>query len=215
MTVTDFSLAAISAGPAFANDNGGGVGRDPFAAALVNAREQLRGYAMFLTRDHAEADDLVQETFARALVNRRQFATGTNLKAWTTSIMRSRFLDDRRRTAIRRRVQDLLPRPVPSIAIDRRLELLSMADVEDAVAKLPPDNGLLFRLAHMDGWSYQRLSIRFDIPVNTVGTRLRRLRQKVRVTLEQVYRDRCGDCEPQADDYHDVDWGRKKRQLAR
>jgi RNA polymerase sigma-70 factor, ECF subfamily len=185
LKLTDVRAATI---PAYANDNGG----DPFAVDLVNTREPLHGYAMFLTQDRAAADDLVQETLERALANRRQFALGTNLKAWTTSIMRSRFLDERRRIAIRRRAPDLSPPVAPPTPADARLELLSMADVEEALATLSPQNRELFKRAYIDRVSYQELSVQFDMPVNTVGTRLRRLRLKVRVILEQVYRARAG-----------------------
>src|SRR3990170_758267 len=68
-----------------------------FGKLLVDCMPHLRGYAYSLVRNRDAADDLVQETMLRAWTHRRRFARGTNLKAWTFTILRHCFLDQKRR----------------------------------------------------------------------------------------------------------------------
>src|SRR4051794_18880836 len=81
-------------------------------AALPDLRDDLLGRAIFLTKDRAAAEALVQETLGGAWVARRSFRRGTNLRAWASSIMRNLFVDECRRRSLRSRCQgDLLCAP--------------------------------------------------------------------------------------------------------
>jgi len=76
-----------------------GAGGDPVRRGIAAHLGDLRGFARYLTREAAAADDLVQDTVLRALGARHQFEDGTNIKAWLFTILRNVFLEQRRRKA--------------------------------------------------------------------------------------------------------------------
>jgi RNA polymerase sigma-70 factor (ECF subfamily) len=170
------------------NDNGRG-GRDAFAARLVALLKPLRGSALRLTRDGASADDLVQDTIERALINREQFKPGTNLKAWVITIMRNLFMDECRRASLSPREWPLVS-PADEDGFDARMELLSMHDIQDALAELPLPSREMFELSYFAGYGYREIAERFGRPMGTVGTHLMRVRLKLRAALEAVCRAR-------------------------
>jgi RNA polymerase sigma-70 factor, ECF subfamily len=69
-------------------------------------RAQLKQTAMRLTRDHREAEDLLQETVYKAFAKRDTFTAGTSLQAWLYTIIRNTFLSDKKREKIRQRIMD-------------------------------------------------------------------------------------------------------------
>ena len=174
--------------------------RHDFDAALPDLREELLGRATFLTKDRAAAEDLVQETLERAWSARRRFRRGTNLRAWTSSIMRNLFVDDCRRRGLRNRCDgDLLcsqlaqpPLCAPEPREERQgpLEVLTPADVAAALATLEPGDREIFALAHLEGIPYREISQRLGIPPATAGTRLHRVRVKLRARMLSMYQAR-------------------------
>jgi RNA polymerase sigma-70 factor, ECF subfamily len=155
---------------------------DGFNAALVSERPPLYRKALFLSRDRDVAEDLTQETIARALTRRAQFRAGTNLGAWLGTILYNLFIDHRR---LGRRMMPLTmdveaPAPPPP----ERTGWLSMDNVRAAVATLPAWQRAIFELAYFERRSYIEIAQRFAIPLSTVGTRLLRTRGKVRRHLE-------------------------------
>jgi RNA polymerase sigma-70 factor, ECF subfamily len=191
---------------------------DTFTADLVDLRRALQQRALFLAQDRTAAEDLLQETLERALQSRDRFREGSNLGAWVFSIMRNLFIDGRRRRAIRARLEqkafwlgELEPAPReleldddPGHAecgrIDPRatdwetvtpLDVITSADVDAAVAMLPPAQQEIFTLAYGVRLSYREIATKLGIPPSTTGTRLLRVRAKVRRRLERVYEQRC------------------------
>lgn len=77
--------------------NGGCQSDDDFGAGLVNQARLLRAYARRLTGGGADADDLLQETMLRCWTGRASFMPGSNLGAWSRTVMRNSFLAGRRR----------------------------------------------------------------------------------------------------------------------
>jgi len=182
---TPSGLASAGADPADA--------REAFAAQLTAFRRELYARAVFLAQDRVAADDLVQEVYERALVCQHQFRLGTNLRAWLNSILRSIFIDGRRREARRLRVDS----HTDSFAGDGDhlgpLDILTIDDVTTMLDRLNASDREIFTLAHIEHISYREISSRLGMPTKTVGTRLWRVRAKIRRTLELVCEDRLAD----------------------
>lgn len=193
---------------------------DTFVADLVDLRRALHQRALFLAQDRTAAEDLLQETLERALQSRDRFREGSNLGAWAFSIMRNLFIDGRRRRAIRARLEqkafwlgELEPPPrdterdedaghpecgrvdagVTDWETVTPLDVITSADVEAEVAMLPPAQQEIFALAYGARLSYRQIATKLGIPASTTGTRLLRVRAKVRRRLERVYEQRCRD----------------------
>src|SRR4051812_31507460 len=118
----------------------------PFAVQLLAQADALYNFARYLARDPAEAEDLVQDAFTRALNAESSFLAGSNLKAWLFRILRNAFLDARRRQR-KNPLTDLEPSDVEAtgddwlrgdIEIDR-LRGLVARDIEAAMNRLSDD----------------------------------------------------------------------------
>jgi len=166
-----------------------------FERELSEMRAALYAHAVALTHDPAAAEDLVQETLMRALHARCRFQKGTDLGAWTHSIMRNAFIDARRRKAVRAR-WELVP---PFTDDDRTfgpLDVLGERDVAEVLPFLPPRDREIFELAYFDNLSYRDIADRLKLPMNTAGTRLLRAKLRVRKLLKDVFEQRYGRRSP-------------------
>lgn len=147
--------------------------------------------ARFLTQDSGAAEDLVQETLERALLHRARYRRETNLSAWLATIMRNLFVDHYRKRVNHTRLCESLSEPVLDASVGP-LDLLLPVDVIEAVALLEPAHRALFDSFYSDHLTYREIASRFGIGTNTAGTRLLRIRLKLRRTLEQIYQQRLG-----------------------
>src|SRR5258708_11785035 len=148
---------------------------------LLSRSRTLRGYANMLTGNRAAADDLLQDTFERALRGAAQLRAGSNLTAWLRRIMRNLFTDRCRQgtrfvsmtnTDLADRFADERePEPDQREPFDIR-EFLTIADIKAALATIDRSLREIFELAHLKRLSYQTISAELGIPVSTVGTRL-------------------------------------------
>ncbi len=164
------------------------------ALPLANA---LYGGALRMTRNPADAADLVQETYLRAFRSWKQFHPGTNLKAWMYRILTNLYITTYR---VRKRepqivstadatefdlYQNLLdsgPRVAES-AEDIVLDSLGDEDIQRALADLPDDFRMVVSLADIDGFSYREMADILDIPIGTVMSRLHRGRKALQKSL--------------------------------
>jgi RNA polymerase sigma-70 factor (ECF subfamily) len=158
---------------------------EDFAAQVAALRRDLYARATFLAQDRVAAEDLVQEACERALLSQDRFQRGSNLRAWLSSIMRNLFIDQRRRTSARLRLEH---QAVWTSSEDAPgpLDVLSLTDVMETLNDLSPSDREIFTLAHVDHVSYREIAERLAIPMNTVASRLWRVRAKVRALLEGV-----------------------------
>ena len=171
---------------------------DSFLDQLVELRRPLYQRALFLAQDRTTAEDLIQETMEKAMHARHRFQAGSNLGGWLFSIMRNLFIDGRRRRAVQGRLEQraygLLPSddstlvedPPPGDLPCPLLDLIAVDDVLAVVATLAPAQRDIFTLAYLDHLTYREIARRLGIPVSTTGTRLLRVRAKVRARLEAV-----------------------------
>jgi RNA polymerase sigma-70 factor (ECF subfamily) len=173
-----------------------GKSPDTVRAQLAQYRGDLQRFARSLTRDRAAAEDLVQDTMLRALRSAHQFTPGTNLRAWLTGILRNRFTDQCRHSAITREIDlDTLPLREPEAEpASSYLDLISAEDVRLAVDQLEDHLRATFILSYVDLLPYQAIAGRLKIPVSTVGVRLWRARKTLRRILMISYEARARDC---------------------
>ena len=151
---------------------------------LVAAIPRLRRYARVLTGDATRADDLVQDTLARAWGKRRHWQAGTDLRAWLFTVMHNVFVNQRalaRRDARNVSIDDESAGEVWQIAVrpnpQARAELM---EVVRHLAQLPVDQREVLILAAVEEMRYEEIAAVLDIPVGTVMSRISRAREKLR-----------------------------------
>jgi RNA polymerase sigma-70 factor (ECF subfamily) len=174
-----------------------GMGREPsrseppFAAQLLAQGDALYNFARYLCRDPAEAEDLVQDAFTRALHAESSFAVGSNLRAWLFRILRNAFLDVRRRQRKNpleaREASDLEATESDDwlrgdIELDR-LKGLVARDIEVALSRLS-DDGRSVILLDLEGFTETEIASVMDTAVGTVKSRLARARATLREELK-------------------------------
>ena len=129
----------------------------------------------------ADADDLVQETFARALAARHRYQVGSNGRAWLCRILCNLAISERRRRArderLRTRVIALAPAPPSS---EPEPHALDDADLVAALAELHPAERRILELAEIEELSYREIARALECPVGTVMSRLHRARRRLR-----------------------------------
>jgi len=158
----------------------------------------LYNVAFWLSRDAADAEDLVQETFLKALRGFDTFEPDTNFKAWIFRILRNTHLTSRTGLAARRTValEDELnesgesgPAQYPEGAIDRQtpeINLLQLADrsaLNAAMEKLPPPLLEVILLCDVEEMKYKEIATALEIPIGTVMSRIARARVALRTAL--------------------------------
>ena len=151
--------------------------------------DQLYNFARWLTHDTAEAEDLVQETYAKALRGFSSFQEGTNFRAWIYRILRNSFLSSR--TGLRTMVtidgeadENLLP--AENTTPERILiEQADRETVQQALVDLPVPFREILLLCEVEEMSYQEIAETLAIPIGTVMSRLFRARKALRDLLRE------------------------------
>lgn len=158
-------------------------GLDRLAAQLEPEIPRLRRYAYALTHDHAQADDLVQDTLERALSRWYLKRADGDLRAWLFAILRNLYLAELRRS--RRRGAHLNIEDAPPLAkVASQESEMEAKDMLAALAQLPEEQQSLLLLVGVEDLSYQETARVLGVPIGTVMSRLSRARAKLRATLE-------------------------------
>jgi len=174
-----------------------------FATEVTPFADQLYPTALRMTRNPADAEDLVQETFAKAFANFHQFRAGTNLRAWLYRILTNTFINSYRKKQREPRqdttdeIKDWQLAAAEAhtssgmrSAENEVLDHLPDSDIKQALARLPEEFQEVIYLVDIEGYAYKEVAERMGTPLGTVMSRLHRARRQLREMLSDYARDR-------------------------
>ncbi len=173
-----------------------------FEAEALPLLQGIYSAAFRLTRNAADAEDLVQETFLRAYRGFHQFEPGTNLKAWLYRILTNTFINSYRKKQREPQTDSLdetedwylysrmAERGTEPSAEASVIESLPDEDVQEALSSLPDQFRLAVLLADVEGFSYKEIAEITGVPIGTVMSRLHRGRKALEKRLWDVVRER-------------------------
>ncbi len=175
--------------------------RKRFEADALQYMNQLYSAALRYTKNPVDAQDLVQDTYAKAYVSFHQFEPGTNLKAWLYRILTTTFIntyrkDQRRPQLSDQELEDWQIADASSHTSDQgksaedvALENLPDSDIKRALAEIPEEFRMAVYLADVEGFSYKEIAEIVGVPTGTVMSRLHRGRKQLREKLTDYARE--------------------------
>lgn len=141
----------------------------------------LRRYALALTRDAEEAEDLMQECLSRAVAAAATWQEGTSLRSWLFRILHNAHVDRLRRRKVR---GESTSRPIPDHQSPGQMAHMEVRDVLSALAKLPEPQRQAIVLVALEDMRYEEAAALLGVPLGTFMSRLARGREALRRILE-------------------------------
>ena len=179
--------------------------RETFPKDAMEYAPQLYARAVRLTRNKADAEDLVQETYLKAWRAFDSYQDGTNLRAWLFRIMTNTYinkynakqrrpdeveLDEVEELYLFRRLGTIDQSRINPSAEDQMMELFTDDEVKAAIEELPEAFRMPVLLSDVDGFSYKEIAEMLDVPIGTVMSRLHRGRKAMQKRLYDFARER-------------------------
>lgn len=175
-----------------------------FADAAMPLMDQLYSAAMRMTRNPADAEDLVQETYLKAYRGYERFEEGTNLKAWMYRILTNSYINRYRSKQRRPDETDLADvedmylyrrlggehSDVGISAEEKFLESVTDSQVKAAIEAIPDSFRMAVLLADVEGFAYKEIAEILEVPIGTVMSRIHRGRKALEKQLHDYARDR-------------------------
>jgi RNA polymerase sigma-70 factor (ECF subfamily) len=187
-----------------------------FTEQTMDLMPSLYSAALRMTRNRADAEDLVQETYLRAYRGYSGFKEGTNIKAWLYRILTNTYiniyrakkrrpdeteLDEVEDLYLYRRIGGLEAAMAGRSAEDELLDRFTESEVKEAIEELPDTFRMAVMLADVEGFSYKEIAEILDIPIGTVMSRLHRGRKALQKRLYEFAVER-NLADPVRDDTH-------------
>lgn len=159
-----------------------------FRKELVELQDDLRRFALKLTANREEADNLLQETALKALDNEEKFLPDTNFRGWVYTIMRNIFINDYRKAVRDQTFVDQtdnlyhlnLPQDSLFESTESKFDLKEMRRI---VNGLPKEYRVPFAM-HVNGFKYREIALKLELPLGTVKSRIFFTRQKLQIALK-------------------------------
>ncbi|HUC28942.1 MAG TPA: sigma-70 family RNA polymerase sigma factor [Candidatus Acidoferrum sp.] len=180
--------------------SGANLQLDSFEELAIPLFDQLYNFAHWLTQNRDEAEDLVQETYVKALKGFSSFQLGTNFRAWIYRILRNTFLTSRKGLKVTMTVpldfDQQEEAPEPAIEYDTPETLLlarsSHESLQRAIDELPVYFREILLLCEVEEMSYQEIADTLAVPIGTVMSRLSRARRTLRNQLRPQLQQEAG-----------------------
>jgi len=161
-----------------------------FNVEIEAVRDQLFGLAMKFTKNRVDAEDLLQETFTRAYAKRETFETGSNFKAWTSTILYNQFVNNYRKIKTRNEVDTPVEENHEVMSMHNGLEdadsTIFVEDLQAIIEALHDHLKIPFLMSY-EGYQYDEIAARLGLPIGTVKSRVFYARKALRHKIEQRY----------------------------
>ena len=159
-----------------------------FSYNLGKASKSLRPFALRLTKDSDDANDLLQDTLMKAFINKEKYSDGTNLKAWLYTIMKNTFITNYQRMIRKNTFIDTTDNlhylnSNENCTENEAYSSFIMADLNNAVDSLDSSYKAPFMM-YYKGFKYHEIAEKLSIPIGTVKNRIHIARKELKDTLK-------------------------------
>ncbi len=160
-----------------------------FNNGLLGLKDKLYGYALSLTADSENANDLLQDTLLKALTFRDKFTANTNFKAWIYAIMRNTFINDYRRNMRKKNIMDSENNQnLQQISRDKVYpapdSFYNSKEIYKAINNLEEEWRVPFKM-FIEGYKYKEIADAMELPLGTVKSRIFLTRKKLTKSLHE------------------------------
>lgn len=159
-----------------------------FNSAVINNSDFLMRFARSLTKNQDDADDLLQDTFIKAITNHEKFREGTNLKAWLYTMMRNIFINNYRKAKTRNTFNDPTDNGFflesAQLAPQHADSDLEVSYIEKVIDSIQYDYRVAFKM-YFTGYKYEEIANELEIPLGTVKSRIFLARKELQTRLKE------------------------------